>query len=363
MSTNLTLRDGHPVSIRENHTASIAGFPAEKIQLIKDMCAEDATDTELELFLYQCNRTGLDPLLKQIYFIKRARKVENDDGEWVTVKVPTIQTSIDGFRVLAERTQKYLGQDGPYWCGPDGKWRDVWLDPVNPPAAARVGIYKQGLSQAVYGVARLASYAPRNKSGKLIGQWAKMPDVMIAKVSETIAFRKAFPQDMSGIYTDAEMDQATMDTEPSHATERSPHSKPTESPPVFDSAPPTEKVETPPVEVPSHMDVSESELNTIIMTCGAQANAYFPRPMITRMTQVITLGDGHKSWNYTVKSQVARLLELLVRAGNQKMSADAVESRFMQVVEQHSEDDQSARSAYALQALDDACTAVAKEVG
>lgn len=196
-----------PIEI--NRPAPVA-FADDRVQLIKDMCARDATTAELELFLYQCRRTGLDPLLRQIYFIKRTAKEQDEHGNWIERKVPSIQVSIDGFRLIAERTGKYLGQDGPYWCGIDGTWQDVWLQ-SDPPLAAKVGVYKQGFAAPLYGVARMASYAPRNRDHKLVGQWSKMPDLMLAKVAEALAFRKAFPQDTSGIYTFEEMDQADTD--------------------------------------------------------------------------------------------------------------------------------------------------------
>ena len=73
-------------------------FTEGQIATIKETVASGATDNELKLFLYQCSRTGLDPLSKQIHFIKRGGKA-------------TIQTGIDGFRAIAERTGQYAGND------------------------------------------------------------------------------------------------------------------------------------------------------------------------------------------------------------------------------------------------------------
>src|SRR5712691_11023664 len=93
-------------------------FSREQIELLKRTIAKGATDDELKLFLAQCERTGLDPFDRQIYFIKRKQK-DKLTGQWIDVG--QTQTSIDGFRVVAERTGEMDGQEVA-WCNEEGVW-------------------------------------------------------------------------------------------------------------------------------------------------------------------------------------------------------------------------------------------------
>jgi len=162
----------------------------EQTQLISSTIAPGCTGDELRLFAYACQRTGLDPFSKQIYAIKRGGKM-------------TIQAGIDGLRSMAERTGQLDGSE-TYWCGEDGVWADVWLG-SKPPAAAKTIIHRKGSSHPFVGVARFADY----NAGQ--GLWSKMPAAMIAKCSEALALRKAFPADLSGVYSTDEMQQAEVE--------------------------------------------------------------------------------------------------------------------------------------------------------
>ena len=191
-------------------------FNESQIALIKRTIARDATDDELKLFLAQCQRTGLDPFDRQIYFSKRRQwNAKLNDYE----EVGRAETTIDGFRVVADRTGEMDGQDVE-WCGADGVWVDVWLDDDVPPVAARVRVYRRGCAHFFPGIAKYREYVQTKRDGSPNAMWVKMPANQIAKCAEALALRKAFPKQLSGIYTADEMAQADVIDAPRTLDER-----------------------------------------------------------------------------------------------------------------------------------------------
>lgn len=174
-------------------TSNQLTFTEDQVTLIKSQIAPKATNDELQLFLYQAKRTGLDPLARQIYCIHR--KAKDNNGNWV--EKMTVQTSIDGFRVIAERSGDYGGQSEPEFVEQDGKL-----------IACKITVFRfRGETRypAAVGVAYWNEYVPKEGQDLM---WKKMPHTMLSKVAEALALRKAYPQDLSGLYTNDEMQQA-----------------------------------------------------------------------------------------------------------------------------------------------------------
>lgn len=188
-------------------------FTPQQCAMIRDTYANGANEKEFQVLMEVAKIRRLNPLLRQVHFVKR-RDYQRDKDIW------SVQVSVDGLRAIAERTGKYDGQDEPeYERDKDGLI-----------IACKVKVYRKDWTRPAVGVAYWSEYVQTKRDGTVTKFWADMPHVMIAKCAEAIAMRKAFPEDMGGLYVDEEMQQA--DNAPDNGSNGalSPHVEPGQDP-------------------------------------------------------------------------------------------------------------------------------------
>ncbi len=192
--------------------AAIADEYTKKQQLIVDQFFRGAkTKEEVEVCLFIGQKLGLSYLGKQIYAIPRKQK---RDGQYVEVLTP--QTGIDGYRLIADRTGLLCGIDDAEYEGEETsefkttEWEDgkkKWITKqFKHPLIARVRVWKLvgGAPRKFEASARWSEYFPASAPGL----WPNRPYGQLGKCAEALALRKGFPNNLSGIYTTEEMQQA-----------------------------------------------------------------------------------------------------------------------------------------------------------
>jgi len=171
--------------------ASPGDFGPEHMRIVREAFAPTATQAEFEVMWAGAKARRLDPVRKQIHFVKRFDSMRGCD-------VWSSQVSIDGFRGIAEETGKYDGQDEP----------EYEYDGRNNLVLARVRVYRKDIGRPFVGVARWTEYVQTKSGGEVTHMWKKMGHTMLSKCAEALALRKAFPEPLAGLYTGEEMMQA-----------------------------------------------------------------------------------------------------------------------------------------------------------
>ena len=185
-------------------------FSTEQVRLLAETVAKGCDQNELAFFLQVAKLKRLDPFTGQIHVVKRWDSQAGKD------KI-TIQTGVDGYRAIASRTGELAGIDDPDYDVEDGEH----------PNWAKVTVYRYGRNDEKIpykATARWSEYAQTKKDGNVNSMWRKLPFLMLGKCAESLALRKAFPDELSGMYTNEEMDQA--DNEPRGVTPESIMGKP-----------------------------------------------------------------------------------------------------------------------------------------
>jgi len=180
-------------------------FTQKQMDILKNSICKGVSNEEFEIFLMACKKTQLDPFMRQIYAVKR--KSKKPDGSWG--ETMTIQTGIDGYRLIAERTERYAPGQEPFYN----------YDEKGNLVSATAYVKKQtkdGTWHVISANAHIDEYCQtivdrQTGEKKPSGMWSNMPRTMLSKCAEAQALRKAFPAEMSGVYTKEEMQQADIE--------------------------------------------------------------------------------------------------------------------------------------------------------
>ncbi len=169
-------------SLTDEYCLKEFGWTKSQFQVVQETYFKNMELSHIKVFGHVCKHTNLDPFLKQIYPVMRQGKL-------------TIQTAIDGYRAIAERTGRYAPGREPSF---------VYKN--NEVFSSTAYVKKMTLDGTWHEVAATAYFSEYNPG---VGPfWKKMPHAMLAKCAEALALRKSFPEQLSGVYTKEEMDQA-----------------------------------------------------------------------------------------------------------------------------------------------------------
>lgn len=218
-----------------NVVALTEAFRPAQIQLIQRM-NPDCNNDEFNTFLHVAAQLGLDPLRKQIYCFVFGK---NDPEK----RRMSLVVGIDGFRAIAARSGEYRPDDRAPRLTYDERAVDHDKNPLGL-ISAEVSVYKRvaGDWWPVTAIAHWDEMAPlvedgdweTNSNGKRYFKgngkwrldpkkdtWRKMGRLMLAKCAEAAAIRRGWPEDLSAVYSDEELDRAkTIDLTASEIVEK-----------------------------------------------------------------------------------------------------------------------------------------------
>lgn len=153
-----------------------------------------ASPQELQTLLAIVKNRNLNPFTKEVYFIKYG----NNPAQIVVSK--------DAFMKRAEQNQNYDGfESGVIYEDEKGELKTK-KGVILPRKATLIGgwceVYRKDRSRPVYREVELSAYNTHKN------WWQKAPGQMIEKVAIVAAVRDAFSENVGGLYTADEMEQA-----------------------------------------------------------------------------------------------------------------------------------------------------------
>lgn len=174
----------------------------EQIEVMKKTVAEKATPAEFNYFLNVAKYSGLNPFLKEIYFMK------TDKGQTAII------TGRDGYLTIAKRDPRFMGIHSMEVCEND-EFEMAFIDGVMEVSKHNITDFKNrgeiigawacGRMNGQDAVTIFASMKEYDKSSNAMGGkiWKQYTSSMIRKVAESMVLKRI--AGISGLVTEAEI--------------------------------------------------------------------------------------------------------------------------------------------------------------
>lgn len=199
-----------------------------QLRIIRLSVARTCTDAEFDHFMSVADRTGLDPLRGQISALVRS--------PWDPDKRTMVPfATIDGLRAIAARHGDYRPMEGAPLLETDPERREAQSNPLGL-VRAEVTLWRKFDDNwfPITGEAWWDEYAvlvalpkangeaneraaARDSAGAaqrmvtLTARWRQRGRVLLAKCAEAQALRRGWPEDLSGLYGEEELQRAEVD--------------------------------------------------------------------------------------------------------------------------------------------------------
>ena len=155
-------------------------YSSDEMILLRNVIAKDCTEPEFKMMMYMAGQYGLDPLLKQIWAVKRNERTP-----------AVIFVGRDGMLAIAHRSGQFDGIKSGVIYREDDAGKEH-------PVSAWCEIWRKDMSHSFKSEVRFDEYEQPIPASGYKGLWQTKPSVMIIKVAESVCLRKAFV--VSGVY-------------------------------------------------------------------------------------------------------------------------------------------------------------------
>lgn len=162
---------------------------------------------EVVMFINLCKYQRLNPFLREAYLIKYGNQpativVGKETFTKRAKRNPDYRGFQAGIIVQIQDTGEIERRTGTFYLPGEsvvGGWAKVFVSGWEAPVEAEVA---------------MEEYIGRKKDGEVNSQWRGKPATMIRKVALVQALREAFPEDFTGMYDSAEIEDATSEPLP-----------------------------------------------------------------------------------------------------------------------------------------------------